>query len=79
MTVTKFEGLNRGLIKVELENRSIVLTGELTIDKFYADKISMSQWEPPFEKEVITEDEKKEIIKAIEEYSKKGKIRVVFD
>lgn len=78
MKVNKFEGLSRGLIKVELNDKSLLITGELTINKFYADISSIKKWESPFEEEVITENQKKEIIKVMEEYSK-GKIPVVFD
>ncbi len=79
MKVKKFEGLSRGLIKVGLNNKSIFITGELTINKFYANTESIKNWEPPFENDVITENDKTEIIKAIVEYSKKGEIPVVFD
>lgn len=79
MKVNKFEGLNRSLIKVGLDDKSILITGELTTDKFYADISSIKSWEEPHNKEVITESVKKEIIKAIEEYSKKGEISIVFD
>ncbi len=47
--------------------------------KFYADIISIKNWEHPFEKEEITGKKRKEIINAIEDFSKKGKTPIVFE
>lgn len=80
MKVTKFEGLGRGLIKVWFDDKSILISGELTMTpKFYADIFSIKNWEYPFDKEEITDKKRIEIINAIEDFSKKGKIPVVFE
>ncbi len=79
MKVNKFEGLSRGLIKVELDNKCILIRGELTLNKFYAEISSIINWEYPHNNVLISDNERKEIIKAIEEYSKNGEIPIVFE
>jgi len=79
MNVKNIKG-TRSTIEVEIDNKQIIITGELTTTPiFYADIDSIKNWEPPYEQEPITENEKKEIISSIEKASKKGKIPVVFD
>lgn len=80
MEVTKFEGIDRGLIKVWFGEKSILITGELTMTpKFYADIISIKKWESPFEDEIITDEVKKEIIHSIERFTRTAKVKVIFD
>ncbi len=79
MNIKDIKG-TRSSIEVELDNKQIIISGELTTTPiFYADIASIKKWEPPYENEIITDTEKNEIIKAIERESKKGKIPVVFD
>jgi len=68
-------------MKITVDDKKVVyIVGEGTTEpKFYADVDSIKNWEPPYEQEPITENEKKEIISSIEKASKKGKIPVVFD
>ena len=46
---------------------------------FYADKISLLNWEPPHNNLPITEDEKSQIISFIETESTKNKLPIVFE
>lgn len=80
MKVTKFEGLGRGLIKVWFDEKSILITGELTMTpNFYSDSNSIKKWEYPYENEQITDLIKSKIINAIEDYSKNSKIPIIFE
>ncbi|TWP23457.1 hypothetical protein ETU10_06930 [Apibacter muscae] len=66
---------------INVDNKKMVLTGEgTTTPAFYADIKSMKNWEPPYENEKITELEKQEIIKVIEQMSQKqGEIPIYFE
>lgn len=65
---------------IEIDNKKIIVNGEVTTTPvFYADINSFKKWESPFENILITEEEKKRIIKLIEEESKNSKVPVVFD
>jgi hypothetical protein len=73
-------GINRGKIKVIIEGKSLIITGELTCTPaFYADISSIQCWEPPFENEIIDENTKKWIIDSIIKYAKDKEIKVYFD
>lgn len=71
----------RSHIRVEIDGKVILINGELTtIPAFYADIKSIKNWEPPYENEEITEEEKAELIRKItEESQKEGWIRVYFE
>ncbi|WP_158961581.1 Imm74 family immunity protein [Myroides fluvii] len=73
--------LTPSTMKIIVDNKKeMYIQGEGTTEpKFYADIDSIKNWEPPYEQEPITENEKKEIISSIEKASKKGKIPIVFD
>jgi hypothetical protein len=79
MRINEIIGLTRGTIKVKIDNKEIFITGELTMDKFYADLLSIKKWEPPFENDVITESIKKDIVSSIERETKNAEIPIVFD
>jgi hypothetical protein len=73
-------GINRGKIKVIIEDKSLIITGELTlIPAFYADISSIKSWEPPFEKEMIDEKTREWIIQSIIEYTQDKDIKIYFD
>lgn len=56
----------RGSIKVEIDDKVLKISGELTTTPvFYADKKSIEHWENPFEEIKISDEEKKEIIDTI--------------
>ncbi|MDM1044322.1 hypothetical protein HX004_05645 [Myroides sp. 1354] len=73
--------LTPSTMKIIVDNKKeMYIQGEGTTEpKFYADIDSIKNWEPPYEQEPITENEKKEIISSIEKASKKGKIPIIFD
>lgn len=73
--------LTPSTMKIIVDNKKeMYIQGEGTTEpKFYADIDSIKNWEPPYEQEPITENEKKEIISSIEKASRKGKIPIIFD
>lgn len=69
MLIKKITG-TRSYMIVEFEKRSVKIDGELTTQPaFYGYLNSIKNWEPPFEKELITEEQKSEIIEAISNYN----------
>jgi hypothetical protein len=70
----------RGTITVEIDDKMIIITGELTITPvFYADIDSIKKWESPHDNVEISEKDKLEIIRLIEEKTKDAKVPIVFD
>lgn len=56
----------RSYMIVEIKDRKVKILGELTsAPAFYASVSTIENWEPPFEKIEITEEEKKEIVKEV--------------
>jgi len=56
----------RSYMIVEIRNRKVKIQGELTsAPAFYASAGTIENWEPPFEKIKITEEEKNEIIQEV--------------
>ncbi len=56
----------RSYMVVEIKDRKVKVQGELTsTPAFYASASTIENWEPPFEKIKITEEEKKEIIQEV--------------
>ena len=73
-------GINRGKIKVIIDGKSLIITGELTTTPiFYADINSIKNWEYPYEGIKITENERQEIIHSITEKAKDAAIKIIFD
>lgn len=56
--------------------RSILISGELTFNPsiFYADINSFKNWNPPFDDELINEDQKDEIVNFIINHESSTKI-----
>jgi hypothetical protein len=75
----KFEIKSRGSMLVQYGKRSVLISGELTFEPpvFYADKISFKNWNPPFNNEVISENQKDEIISFIT--NSEGSTKIVFE
>ena len=72
----------RGIIWFDLENGYVMKAeGELTLeDIFYVNKISMKSWEPPYENEVVTDEQIDNIIKQVEaEAREDDSIKIIFD
>lgn len=71
---------DRSTIWVEINGKIVKIEGELTTTPaFYAEANSIKNWEFPFENILISSKEKEEIIQKIEEYSKKTKVKIIFD
>ena len=68
-------------IKFDLEN-GYVIKGEgerLVGGKFVVDKDSMEFWEPPHEDEMITEEQRLEIIEQVEKNVNENTVQVIFE
>lgn len=75
----KIIGINRGKIRVVINDKSLIITGELTTTPiFYADINSIKNWEYPYTK-AITKEEKQEIINLVTEETKDSAIKIIFD
>lgn len=73
-------GLNRGKIKVIIEGKSLIITGELTTTPiFYADINSIKKWEYPHNEIIINDEERENIIKQIQEKTKDAVVKIIFD
>jgi len=70
----------RSHIYVDIEDKTICITGELTLTPaFYADISSIKHWESPFENKTIDEEMKEQIIKAIIDYTKDKEVKIYFE
>ena len=70
----------RSYILVEYDHRTLKIEGELTLTPaFYAVSNSIKNWEPPHEKDAITEAEKKEIILRILNNNIESQLKVYFE
>lgn len=78
MKIDEIKGISRGLISVRIGNRILMITGELTTKEFYADKASIQNWEPPFDRELISDQEKEAIVASIENKTTEASIPIVF-
>ena len=77
----KYSILTRSKLYAEFGDKKMYIQGEATMTPaFYANINSIKKWEPPYDNEEITEEEKAELIRLITDESKKeGRIRVYFD
>jgi hypothetical protein len=72
--------LSKGRILVEINDRKIIISGELSSNNiFYADIKSLTQWEPPFNKETLSVQLIQDLINKIEFYSTDKQIKILFD
>jgi hypothetical protein len=63
----------RSYILVEFDHRTIKIEGELTTTPaFHASISSIKNLESPYEKEEVTEDEKGEIVRRVQEQNNSG-------
>jgi len=70
----------RSYILVEFDYRTIKIAGELTtVPAFYADINSIKNWESPYDNIIITEEEKKEIIKRILQETEDKAFKIYFE
>ncbi|WP_392560314.1 Imm74 family immunity protein [Orbus mooreae] len=75
----KITGTNHYIRVLFDDNHEIVITGELVIGGFYADKNSIKLWEQPYSNEIINEDKKQQIIRNIENYTKNTEMKIIFE
>lgn len=67
-------------IRVKLENdHEIIINGELVVGGFIALKSSIKSWEPPYDHEIISEDDKKSLMKRIENKTKGSHMVISFE
>lgn len=78
MNITDITG-TRSYIKIHFGNKIIKVEGELLINGFAADKRTMKGWEPPYDKEPLTDREKQEIIEAVEKKTKGTHMVITFE
>lgn len=69
----------RSYIKVDLDDKTVKIQGEMIIGGFVADKDTIKNWEPPYEHIPISEEEKEDIIKRVIEYTKNSHFVVEFE
>lgn len=70
----------RSYVTVYLEDRSIVIQGELTLTPaFYANKNSISKWNEPYQNIVITDKEKDELVQKIIQFTDNLEIKILFE
>ncbi|MBX4133213.1 hypothetical protein JMI89_06170 [Frischella sp. Ac48] len=75
----KITGTNHYIRILFDDSHEIIITGELVIGGFYADKNSITIWEPPYSGEIINDEKKQQIIKDIENYAKNTKMKIIFE
>ena len=67
-------------MEVIYNGKKLHISGEITTTPaFYADISSIKYWEPPNEKDEVSNEEKEEIIKVISAKSMSRNIRVFFE
>lgn len=75
----KISGTN-SYIRIRFDDgHEIIITGELVIGGFYADKNSIKAWEPPYSGEIIDKDKKQQLIRDIENYTKDTEMKILFE
>jgi hypothetical protein len=81
MKIIEYKIITPSKLAIYYNQKTIIISGEVTLTPiFYANIDDFNYWKPPFEKERISEEEKKEIIDFITKDScKEGKTKIVFD
>lgn len=70
----------RSYILVEFDHRTVKIAGELTITPaFYAEINSIKNWEAPYDKVAVKEEEKLEIIRRVNEENKTNEVKIIFE
>ncbi len=66
-------------ILVEFDHRKVKITGEYTVDRiFHLDEVSIKNWETPYDKIPISNNEKNEIIASVLQYPMSD-LKLIFD
>ena len=81
MSKIEYKIITPSKLLIHYDNKSVIISGEVTIiPVFYADMNSFCNWNYPFDKEKITEIEKKEIIDFITiDSCRDGETKIIFD
>ncbi len=66
-------------IKIEIENKLLIIKGERLISGFLAYSDTLLKYEPPFDREIISSDEKLKLINIIIEEGKKNNFIIEFE
>lgn len=66
-------------IKIEIENKLLIIKGERLINGFLAYSDTLLKYEPPFDKEIIGTSEKRELMNKISIEGKKNNFIIEFD
>jgi hypothetical protein len=70
----------RSYILVEFDHRTVKIAGEMVTNlMFYAEIRTMKNWEAPYDHIVIEEDEKLQIMNAVNEEIKDKEIKIIFE
>lgn len=82
MKVT-YKVINRSELELCFENKRMIIEGEILVTtprSFRVSFFTIRKWEPPYEKEEVSDGEKYRIIKALlEESRKQGNVDLFFD
>lgn len=66
-------------IKVEVNNKTVKIHGEMIVGGFLAYSDSINNWEPPNDKIFIDEFTKKELIQAVIDKTKNSDFKIEFE
>lgn len=67
-------------IRVKLDDKyEIVIEGELIIGGFIALKTSIKNWDPPYDKKMLSQEDKKLLIEKIENETKESHMVISFE
>ncbi len=69
----------RSYIQIEIDGKVVKVEGEMLIGGFAAEKDSMKHWEPPYEKEWLSEKEKQDIMEQVTETTKGSHMVITFE
>lgn len=81
MNIITFKILTPSKLEILFNKKRVIISGELTTTPvFYANINAFQCWEPPFDKEKITQQEQKDMIAHVTKESKKhGQTIIIFD
>lgn len=80
MKIIGIKFISRSKIRIEFEaKKSIVISGEMMVTpEFEAYSSSINVWEPPYEMQEISENEKNEIMYDITTYAQEKGVKIYF-
>ena len=66
-------------VEIETNGKVAKIKGELLANGFVAWMDTFEHWEPPFEKTIVTEEEKTSLIRDVEKENKNSTFKVFFE